>query len=44
VGHLLVLQPFLFTDNSGPLLPLLFGTWALAAGLGSVNLLQRPRY
>jgi len=41
LGHLLVLSPRL--DSGGPLLPVVLGTWALAAVLGGVNLLQKPR-
>lgn len=41
VGHWLVLQPRLYDPaTAGPLLPVVLGTWALAAGLGGVNLLQ----
>jgi hypothetical protein len=41
VGHWLVLYPRLFADGaSGPLLPLVLGTWGLATLLGGVNLLQ----
>lgn len=41
LGHLLVLAPRL--NGGGPLLPVVLGTWALAALLGGVNLLQKPR-
>jgi hypothetical protein len=38
LGHWLVLYPRLATG--GPLLPVVLGTWALAALLGGTNLLQ----
>ena len=41
LGHLLVLAPRL--NGGGPLLPVVLGTWALAALLGGVNLLQKPK-
>lgn len=43
VGHWLVLLPRLGdSSTAGPLLPVVLGTWATAALLGSVNLLQNP--
>lgn len=41
LGHLLVLGPRL--NGGGALLPIVLGTWALSALLGSVNLLQKPK-
>ena len=44
VGHWLVLLPRLGSEaTSGPLMPVVLGTWATAALLGSVNLLQSPK-
>lgn len=44
VGHWLVLLPRLGSAaTSGPLMPVVLGTWATAALLGSVNLLQSPK-
>eukprot|EP00878_Enallax_costatus_P002514 GHUV01002695.1.p1 GENE.GHUV01002695.1~~GHUV01002695.1.p1 ORF type:complete len:416 (+),score=125.33 GHUV01002695.1:151-1398(+) len=43
VGHWLVLLPRWGSEaTAGPLLPVVLGTWATAALLGSVNLLQSP--
>lgn len=38
VGHWLVLYPRV--SSGGPLLPVVLGTWSLAALLGGTNLLQ----
>eukprot|EP00775_Hariotina_reticulata_P007828 gene7828-8025_t len=43
-GHWLVLQPRLAdSSSSGPLLPIVLGTWAIAAVLGGFNLLQKSK-
>lgn len=40
-GHWLVLYPRIGdASTAGPLLPVVLGTWALAAALGATNLLQ----
>lgn len=44
VGHWLVLLPRWGSEaTAGPLLPVVLGTWGVAALLGSVNLLQSPK-
>lgn len=43
-GHLLILGPrFGDSATAGPLLPLILGTWGVAALLGAVNLLQSSK-
>jgi hypothetical protein len=44
LGHLLILAPLLGTPNSGVLTPVLVGTWGVAAAVGVVNTLQKPKY